>query len=277
MDRKLLALYSLKYNPFVSDVPTEALFATPEIEQFVWRIEQQLKEGGFAFVNGEPGTGKSVVLRILRSKLGTLRDTSVGILTRPQATLTDFYREMGEIYGVAMRPHNRWSSTKVLREKWIQHIDQALSRPVLLIDEAQEMKAQIFCELRILSNADLDARSNLTVVMAGDGRMAERLGGIDLLPIASRIRARLQTDAASTEDLRQCLRHLLQEAGNPNLMSSSVEVALTEHACGNYRLMMNMANDLLNLAVRREARQIDDKLYFEAFSPTPKSNRGNKK
>jgi len=65
--------------------------------------------------------------------------------------------------------------------------------------------------------------------------------------------------------LRDCLAHLLAKAGNPNLMNAPVQSALCEHAAGNYRLLMNMANELLTLAVSREIPQIDEKLFFEAF------------
>jgi general secretion pathway protein A len=48
-------------------------------------------------------------------------------------------------------------------------------------------------------------------------------------------------------------------------MNASVQNALCEHAAGNCRLLVNMANELLALAVNRELPQIDEKLFFEAF------------
>jgi general secretion pathway protein A len=49
MNQKLLALYGLKWNPFTPEVPTEALYVLPKVENFCWRIEQaHLREGGFA-------------------------------------------------------------------------------------------------------------------------------------------------------------------------------------------------------------------------------------
>ena len=74
-------------------MPTDALWSPPPIEEFCWRIEQQVGEGGFALVTGDPGTGKSAALRLLASRLASLRDLSIGILTRPQASLADVYRE----------------------------------------------------------------------------------------------------------------------------------------------------------------------------------------
>ena len=101
MNRKLLALYGLKYNPFSPEVPNEALHVTPAIDHFCWRIETQLvNEGGFALVTGEPGTGKSVTLRLLAARLGTLRDVSLGVLSHTSSNIADFYREMGDVFGV---------------------------------------------------------------------------------------------------------------------------------------------------------------------------------
>ena len=115
MNKKMLALYGLKWNPFAPDVPVEALHVTRRIESFCWRVQQLVGEGGFALVTGAPGTGKSVTLRILAERLGAQRDVRIGIVTRPQAGLADFYREMGDLFGVELAPHNRWAGAKVLR------------------------------------------------------------------------------------------------------------------------------------------------------------------
>lgn len=265
MKKKLLALYSLKFNPFCADIPTSVLFPTPAIESFCWRIENQVGEGGFALVSGEPGSGKSAALRLLSDRLSAMQDVMVGVLSRPQAHLLDFYRELGYLFGVALNPHNRWNGAKALREKWQAQIEASLYRPVLIIDEAQEMNTAVFSELRLLSSTHLDSRSILMVILAGDSRLTDRLHHTDLLPIASRIRTRLRLEPATAQQLRDCLAHLLARAGNPSLMNPSVQNALCEHAAGNYRLLINMANELLALAVSRELPQIDEKLFFEAF------------
>ena len=270
MNKKLLALYGLKFNPFSPQIPAAALWRPPWVEDFCWRIEQQVGEGGFALTLGDPGTGKSAALRLLVERLSPLRDVTVGVLTRPQASLADFYRELGNLFQVPLSPHNRWASAKVLREKWHTHIETSLYRPVLLIDEAQEMSPAVLCELRLLASADLDSRSILTVILVGDGRLSTKLEHPDLLPLASRIRCRLRTEALPPQQLLACLNHLLQQAGNPKLMSPTLLQTLCEHAAGNLRLLMNLAHDLLSAAAHQEREQLDEKLYFEVFNPAPK-------
>jgi type II secretory pathway predicted ATPase ExeA len=170
---------------------------------------------------------------------------------------------MGDLFGVELRPHNRFAGAKILRQRWLAHIQGTLSRPVLVVDEAQEMQTSVLAELRLLASTDLDSNILLTVVLAGDGRFAERLRSEEFLPLASRVRVRLPIERASPQDLQECLRHALRQAGAPTLMTPEVIATICDHAQGNPRALMIMADNLLQAAVQREARQIDETLFFE--------------
>ena len=269
MTKKLLQLYGLTWNPFAPDVPTDALLATARIESFAWRVEHLAREGGFAAIVGDPGTGKSVTLRLLAARLAGLRDVVVGVLTRPQAGVADCYRELGHLFGVTLSPHNRWAGAKALRDTWLAHIDAALFRPVLLVDEAQDVRTEVLNELRLLASADLDARVILTVVLAGDRRLQERLRDVDLLPLESRLRVKLLLDGASRDDRALCLRHALEQAGNPRLLTPGLLDALVDHAGGNHRTLMAHAQAWLLAGAERERPQLDEPLFFEIFAPAP--------
>ena len=275
MNQKLLALYGLKWNPFAPELPIEAIYVPPRIENFCWRIEHaQIREGGFAMIHGDPGTGKSVALRLLADRLGRLPEVTVGAVSHPQSSLVDFYRELGDIFAVPLKPHNRWGGFKSLREVWFAHMETTRRRPVLLVDEAQEMAPATLSELRLLTSARFDSQPLLCVVLAGDARVIEKLRREELIPLGSRIRTRLATEHASRDELLACLCHLLDGAGNASLMTPQLQQTLCDHAAGNYRILTTLAAELLAAAAQRDLPQLDEKLYLEVFAqpemPTPR-------
>ena len=157
MNPKLQSLYGLKFNPFRPDVPVDALFATPAVDAFLRRVELGIADGGYVMITGDPGTGKSVVLRLLAQRLQALRDVMVGTIEHPQSRTMDFYRELGDLFAVPLGAHNRWGGFKALRSRWAEHIASTLTRPVLIIDEAQEALTAVFNELRVLASKELDS------------------------------------------------------------------------------------------------------------------------
>lgn len=264
--RKLSALYGLKWNPFLPDVPVEALCETPRIKHFAWRLEDLVMHGGFALVTGDVGAGKSAALRMLTAKLTPLRDVIIGEVTRPQSRVTDFYREIGDLFGVPVSTSNRWGAYKTVRAKWQEHIQQTLFRPVLLVDEAQEMSPLLLAELRLLGSTKLDTCQIVTVVLCGDRRLEEKLRTPDLLPIASRIQTRLVLDAEPPDVLGSMLRHLLASAGNAALMTEELQRTVCEHAAGNRRVLKQLCNEVLALGVTNNAKRLDESLYLELTS-----------
>jgi type II secretory pathway predicted ATPase ExeA len=272
--RKLSALYGLKWNPFLEDIPVEALCETPRIKHFTWRVEDLVMTGGFALVTGDVGAGKSAALRMLAQKLGPLRDVVVGEVTRPQSRVTDFYREIGDLFGVPVSTSNRWGAYKTVRAKWQEHIQHTLFRPVLLVDEAQEMSPLLLAELRLLGSTKLDTCTIVTVVLCGDRRLEDKLRTPDLLPVASRIRTRLVLDAEPPDVLATMLRHILAAAGNAALMTDELQRTVCEHAAGNRRVLMNLCNELLVLAAAKNAKRLDESLYLELTSADHRPTRG---
>ena len=157
---------------------------------------------------------------------------------------------MGDLFAVELRPHNRWGGFKALRERWLAHLEATFLRPVVLIDEAQEMHPAVLNELRLLTSLHFDSRTLLSVILAGDARLTNKLRREELLPLGSRIRTRLNREYASREALLDCLKHLQNSAGNASLMTAELMSTLAEHALGNYRVLTTMAAELLATAAQ---------------------------
>jgi general secretion pathway protein A len=265
---EIRSLYGLKHNPFLPDVPPEALYAIPGTERFAQRVQTMAAQGGFALITGEPGLGKSKTLQQVAHRLAQVPDLSVGVMQRPQSSLGDFYRELGELFQVSLSPANRYGGFKSLRTRWQNHCQSTLLRPVLLIDEAQQVSADCLTELRLLQSHHFDSQSLLFTVLCGDTRLPERFRSAELLPLGSRIALRLVITPLSPQQLFDYLHFALEQAGNSQLMSTELMHTLAAHAANNLRVLNQMAAELLSAASEKNLPRIDVDLFFELFSPT---------
>ena len=262
------SLYGLKYNPFLPDLPSEALFTIPGTERFALRIQTMAAQGGFALIAGDPGLGKSKTLQQIAHRLDRIPDLTVGVMQRPQSSLGDFYRELGELFNVGLSPANRYGGFKALRSKWKTHCQSTLLRPVLLIDEAQQVSADCLTELRLLQSHHFDSQNLLFTILCGDNRLPERFRSADLLPLGSRIGPRLVLTPLSPEQLQDYLNFALDQAGNGQLMTAELIRTLAAHAANNLRVLNQMAAELLAAAAEQNLSRIDESLFFQLFSTT---------
>jgi general secretion pathway protein A len=267
-DQKLKALFGLKYNPFTPDIPSESIWLPKGIDLFFSRVEIMVKKGGFAMICGEPGIGKSKLLHNLDTRLARQNDVITGVIQRPQSKLPDFYREMGDLFGVNLKPANRYGGFKALRQKWVNHFKKTLYRPVLLIDEAQEVPTNCLNELRILGSNNFDSQCLLSTILCGDLRLPERFRFPELTALGSRVRIRLSLDPYDSEQLQQFLDYSLNEAGASHLMTDDLKATLSDHASGNLRVLCSMAAELLDIAAEKQLDRLDEKLYIETYSKT---------
>jgi type II secretory pathway predicted ATPase ExeA len=278
--KDLKSVFGLKFNPFISELPLSAIYRSSRVKSLLWDMENLVMDGGFAMISGVTGLGKSSLMRVVENHLSEIPDVVVGELKRPQSNLRDFYPELGALFEVELKSFSRWHSFNSLRERWVNHIKSSLFRPVIIIDEAQQMAPSVLTELRILSSEELDSRKILTVILAGDQRLGENMTCPELLPFYGRIRVRYKLEPLSKDDLSAMLIHVLKHAGNSKLMTSNLIALLAEHSNGNPRCMMLAADMLLSYAAQNNRTHLDESLYFEVFQsrlkkPLPKKGKSN--
>lgn len=269
-NNKLLAQYGLKFNPFLQTIPAEYLWTPPRFDHFLYRVESIIIDGGFIMISGEPGLGKSKLLQLLAGKLKDVGGIEIGVMERPQSNLGDFYCELGDLFDTNFSLMSRYAGFKNLRAKWRSHIAQTLFKPVLLIDEAQEIPSQCLNEIRLLGSVNFDSDSLITTILCGDNRLPERFREPALIPVGTRIKCRHNIEPYSKDDLLSFLNHVITAAGAAHLMTNELKITLIEHCLSNPRILMNYAAELLDRAMHKNLALLDEKLFFDTFSDLPK-------
>jgi len=273
---KLLSLYGLKFHPFRPDVPIDALYTTPSVDSYLRRVELGIADGGFAMLTGDRAPARAWPYASSPSAsahcptcswaASSIRRAApwTSIASSPTCSAS---RSPPTIAGRASRP--------------CAHAGASTSPPPAAAPFSSSTRHRRPCPPSSASCASWPARTYskqlLCVVFAGDARLPERLRSAELLPLGSRIRRRLTLDYASRDELLACLDHLLAAAGNPSLMTSELRVTLADHAAGNYRVLMNLGDELLAVAADRELARLDEKLFLDVFAQTPKVKPAQKK
>jgi len=95
------AYYALSFNPFTNEIDTKYSFQSKDFIQASARLELLRQHKGIGLINGEPGCGKSFVLRCFVSSLSKSLYKTVYI---PITTLTvrEFYRALCDGLGVIL-------------------------------------------------------------------------------------------------------------------------------------------------------------------------------
>ena len=81
---------------------------------------------------------------------------------------------------------------------------------------------------------------------------------------------------AEPAELARLLDHLLEEAGNPALMTAGVKEALVGHAGGNPRALVVMADGLLAAAAEQDREVLDEKLFIETWGEQAQPKRARR-
>src|ERR1022692_632471 len=97
-DAKLHTLYGLKFNPFLPDVPLEALYVPPPLESFLQRCENHVTEGGSAMLTGVPALRPTLLVLDPFVRLHRV-DENVSAEVAP---LLDFLRTLQRRYQTAV-------------------------------------------------------------------------------------------------------------------------------------------------------------------------------
>jgi general secretion pathway protein A len=169
-------------------------------------------EGGFVLLTGEVGTGKTTISRCLLEQIPEFCD--VAYIFNPKLTVEELLSTICVEFGIACPPGN--TSIKVFIDCINAHLLDAHARgrhSVLIIDEAQNLSAEVLEQMRLLTNLETNERKLLQIILIGQPELAAMLERPDLRQLAQRIVARYHLGKLSKTEVTAYVQHRLEVAG----------------------------------------------------------------
>jgi general secretion pathway protein A len=171
--------------------------------------------GGFVLLSGEIGTGKTTVCRCF---LEQIPDTcNVAYIFNPKLTVGELMQTVCAEFGIAVGHQGPGAPT--VKEcidplnAFLLAAHAAGRNNVLIIDEAQNLSAELLEQLRLLTNLETNERKLLQIVLIGQPELRDLLARPELEQLAQRVIARFHLDALSQQETRQYISHRLTVAG----------------------------------------------------------------
>jgi type II secretory pathway predicted ATPase ExeA len=253
-----LSPWSLREPPFSKEVGDSDLWFPSSRAGAVDRLVETCHDRGHAVLVGEPGVGKTCVLRALRHRLPKegFRLTYCHNVTLGRR---DFYRHV--CLALGLTPSATAAAVFYAISTHVAELGQEKIHPVLLIDEAHLLHQDVLEHLHIMANYEWDSRALLSIILVGLPETKQRLALAKNRSLWSRIHTRVTLPDATPGDTAEYIAHRLRKAGCEREVFNSDAIALIhEQSQGRLRDTDRLATDALKLAARRKLRVIDREL-----------------
>ena len=207
------ALYQLKADPFRLSPDHAFCFRYPSFTKAKAYMRYALNAAeGFVMVTGRPGMGKTTLISDLLSDLANADDYLTGMLVNTQLEATALLRMVAYEFGLQVQDQDKATVLQKLNQFFIQ-VSQSKRRPLLVVDEAQNLKLEALEELRLLTNLQFEGRPLLQIFLVGQQELRDKLQDVRLEQLRQRITAACHLDPLTVEQTTAYIIHRLRVVG----------------------------------------------------------------
>lgn len=261
--KNFISRFGFNTTPFTCEIRVEEQFKLDLFQQSLTHLERTVNKRMSGALIAPSGTGKTSLLRALSARLPENR-FRISYIKVTDISKRDLCREIAT--ATSAEPAGNYPTlVRRLQERFSNGIDIDGIRPVLILDEAHDIRPEVLGVLRILTNFDMDSRLVVSIIMAGQLRLSKLLNHPKLEDISQRLSIRSVLRLLSRTELTQYIQHRCQIAGvSSSPFDSEAMEAIFEVVRGNMRATDHLALKSLEVAHDADCNVVDSNHIIEA-------------
>ena len=210
-----LDYWKLNEKPFENTPDPRFVYYSPDHSEAYARLKYAIEERrGAAMLTGEYGAGKTLLGRVLIKELMEGGNCDVALIVNPILSKVDLLREIVFQLKADKIPGTKLKILHLLNDLLYENYKKNRDT-VIVIDEAQAInRKDVFEELRLLLNFQLNDRFLLTLVLIGQPELQKK---IDNIPqFKQRLALTYHLGGMDGERVAEYIYHRLKVAGKTN-------------------------------------------------------------
>lgn len=258
----LLAWFGLKKFPFDKNIKTADVLDTEAVKECAARLDYIKRRGGIMLLTGDPGVGKTLVLR---RYVDTLNENLFKVFYTPLSTLSraDLLSHLNRLLGLTHRVSKSATYLQIQRT-FLESKEQLGKTVFLIIDEAHLLQTGPLEELRLLTNFKMDSYDPFVLVLAGQSDLKRTMDFAVMEPFSQRIAIRYHMPGLNAPETARYIAHQLKLAGaaEPLLDERAVE-AVHELSFGIPRKIGTITEHALTYAMFDHKRTVTPEMVVK--------------